>query len=179
MNILGLLWRNLRTQARTRTVADIVPTPAGFRGVIEHDPSLCTGCTACMQVCAPRAISFDTSERTSITWKFFAGQCSYCGLCVQYCPTHAITNRGKLPPVTGDQSLHRVAHKVEYRLCAHCSRPIIPLPETLLRDLYDGAPTQSVHDQQALCEECRRKAATRGLRDAFLGPETDHEGAAT
>ncbi|HKN10166.1 MAG TPA: 4Fe-4S dicluster domain-containing protein [Pseudomonadota bacterium] len=175
MKIFGVLWRNLTARARTRAVADVVATPAGFRGMIEHDPSLCTGCTACMQVCAPRAISFDTADRSSITWQFFAGQCSYCGLCVQYCPTHAITNRGKLPPVTGDQSLHRVAHKVDYRLCAHCSRPIIPLPETLLHDLYEGALAQSVHDQQALCEACRRKAASRGLRDAFLGPDTDRE----
>ncbi|HTO46089.1 MAG TPA: 4Fe-4S dicluster domain-containing protein [Burkholderiales bacterium] len=179
MSILGVLWRNLTARARTRTAADIVPTPAGFRGMIEHDPSLCTGCTACMQVCAPRAISFDTTDATSITWKFFAGQCSYCGLCVQYCPTQAITNPGKLPPVTGDQSLHRVAHKVDYRPCADCGRPILPLPETLLHGLYPGAVTQSVREQQALCESCRRKQTSKGIRDAFLGAAPEQEKATT
>ena len=179
MSILGVLLRNLSTPARTRTAADIVPTPAGFRGLIEHDPALCTGCTACTQVCAPKAISIDATEATSITWKFFAGQCSYCGLCVQYCPTHAITNRGALPPVTGDQSLHRVAHKVECQACASCGRPVIPLPETLLHQLYDGAVSTSVRAQQTLCDACRRREASEGLRDAFLGPDKGQEGRTT
>jgi len=170
MNIFGLLWRNLTAQARTRSVADIVPTPAGFRGVIEHDPSLCTGCTACMQVCAPRAISFDTSQRTSITWQFFAGQCSYCGLCVQYCPTHAITNRGKLPPVTGDQSELKVAHEVRFQPCSSCSKPIIPIPEEALEQVYGGPLSDLEVEQRTLCQACRRKAASRRLYDIFARP---------
>jgi hydrogenase-4 component H len=179
MSILGVLWRNLTARPRTQGAADIVSTPAGFRGMIEHDPSLCTGCTACTQVCAPQAISIDRADGASLTWQFFAGQCSYCGLCVQYCPTHAITNRGKLAPVTEDPSLHRIAHRVEYRGCAHCGRPVIPLPEALLQELYASPLPQSVLGQQELCEACRRRESSRELRDAFLGRSTEEEKGST
>ena len=102
MGILGIVWRNFGRSARTRRPDDMPATPAPFRGLIEQDASLCTGCRACATVCSPKAISFDDEQPTGITWKFFAGQCSFCGLCVQFCPTHAIANHGKLPPVTGD-----------------------------------------------------------------------------
>jgi hydrogenase-4 component H len=172
MGILGVLWRNALNRARTRTVADVVPTPVGFRGMIEHDASLCTGCRACAFVCAPKAISFDTRDGASIAWKFFAGQCSYCGLCVQYCPTHAITNRGKLPPVTGDASVLRVVHQLDSRPCSGCGRPVVPLPEAVLRELYAGEVTESVREQQTLCDACRRRSTGTALRDALLGPDT-------
>ena len=176
MSIFGLLWRNAGHRARTRAVADTVPRPAGFRGLIEHDASLCTGCTACAHVCAPQAISFDVSDGRSVTWNFFAGQCSFCGLCVQYCPTHAITNRGQLPPVTGDPSLLRVSHAVDYRACAQCGRPVAPLPQAVLEQLYPGGVSESVRAEQALCEACRRRESSRGLRDALLGTRSPEGG---
>ena len=133
---------------RTRRPDDLVPRPAVFRGLIEHEVALCTGCHACAYVCAPQAITLRPVGDKAITWNFFAGQCSFCGLCVQYCPTGAITNHGKLPPVTGDQRLHRVTHEVELQPCAGCGRPFMPLPEAFLRQLYQlgadgcGAPGQ-------------------------------------
>jgi hydrogenase-4 component H len=176
MSIIDVLLRNLTTRGRTRTVADVVPTPAGFRGMIEHDASLCTACNACAQVCAPKAISIDKTGGASVTWQFFAGQCSYCGLCVQYCPTHAITNQGQLPPVTDDPSLHRIAHTVELRACAHCGVPVIPLPDAVLHELYGGPLPPSVVKQHLLCDGCRRRETSQGIRDAFLGRKADQEG---
>lgn len=170
MGILNVLWRNLGRQARTRAVGDVLPTPAGFRGLIEHDPALCTGCTTCAQVCAPGAIAFDWSDRSAVAWSFSAGQCSFCGLCVQYCPTGAITNKGRLPPATANAPLHPVVHRVEYRRCAHCSRRIIPLPHAMLQRLYDGTPTDAAIEQQTLCADCRRRQTSREMRNAFLGP---------
>ena len=172
MGILNVLWRNFGRQSRTRRVDDPLPTPAGFRGLIEHDPALCTGCTTCAQVCAPRAISFDWSDRSAVTWSFAADQCSFCGLCVRFCPTGAISNHGRLPPVTSGASLHAVRHRVEYRLCAHCSSRILPLPLAMLERLYDGTPTDAAIEQQTLCADCRRRQSSTGLRDAFLGRTT-------
>jgi hydrogenase-4 component H len=169
MGILSVLWQNLFHRARTRAVADVVPRPAGLRGVIEHDASLCTGCTACAYVCAPKAISFEKTDGAAVTWRFSAGQCSFCGLCVQYCPTHAITNRGKLPAVGGDLSLYEVAHKVEYQPCSQCSRPIVPLAPSVLGALYGGRVTEAAREQQTLCEECRRRQTSKQIRNAFLG----------
>lgn len=124
------------------------PRPSPFRGLIEQDVGLCTGCTTCAIVCSPKAISFTKEHDTGITWNFFAGQCSFCGLCVQYCPTHAITNPGKLPPVTGDQSQLKVAHEILYHPCASCGRPIIPIPEAALEQVYGGALTDLELEQQ-------------------------------
>jgi ferredoxin len=146
-----------------------VPRPAGFRGLIEHDASLCTGCTACAFVCAPKAITLEKTDGAAVTWKFSAVQCSFCGLCVQYCPTHAITNRGKLPPVGGDLSLYQVAHEVEYQPCSQCSRPIVPLAQPVLETLYGGDVTRAVLEQQTLCEACRRRHTSKRIRNAFLG----------
>ena len=170
MGILGIVWRNFGRSARTLHPTNMPPTPSPFRGLIEQDASLCTGCKACATVCAPRAISFNEERDTGITWNFFAGQCSFCGLCVQYCPTHAITNRGKLPPVTGDQSLLRVTHEILYQPCAGCGRPIIPIPEAALAEVYGGPLTGSEAEQRGLCLVCRRRAASRHIRDAFIRP---------
>ncbi len=169
MGILSVVWRNLTRRVRTRQPDDMVPRPERFRGVIEHETSLCTGCGACAYVCAPRAITCEEKGDSAVTWKFFAGQCSFCGLCVQYCPTHAITNRGKLPPVTGDQSLLRVAHEVPYRPCARCGRPVMPLPNAVLQQIY-GRVAENAEAEQRLCDACRRKAAGRHLRDALMDP---------
>ena len=175
MGILGIVWRNLSHRARTRRPDDLPPRPAPFRGLIEQDASLCTGCQACAYVCAPKAIAFDDARETGITWKFFAGQCSFCGLCVQFCPTHAITNRGALPPVTRDSSVLRVAHEIRYQPCARCGRPIIPIPDAALAQVYGGPPSALEVEQQTLCQACRRRAASRQLRDAVLGPRSDHD----
>jgi hydrogenase-4 component H len=174
MSILGIVWRNFGRSSRTRRPGDMPPTPPPFRGLIEQDASLCTGCRACAYVCSPKAISFAEEHESGITWKFFAGQCSFCGLCVQYCPTHAITNRGRLPPVTGDQSQLQVAHEILYQPCAGCGRPIIPIPEAALEQLYGGPLTGSEVEQQAMCQECRRRAASRHIHDAFLRPGGKH-----
>ena len=113
MGILGIVWRNFGRGARTRRPDDMPATPSPFRGLIEQDASLCTGCRACADgLLAQSDLVQRRSSEIGITWNFFAGQCSFCGLCVQYCPTHAISNHGKLPPVTGDQSQLRVAHEI-------------------------------------------------------------------
>ncbi len=167
MGILDIVWRNFGRRSRTRRPDDMPPRPPPFRGLIEQDPGLCTACRTCEYVCSPKAISFAKEHETGITWNFFAGQCSFCGLCVQYCPTHAITNRGKLPPITGDQSQLKVAHEVRYHSCASCGRTIIPIPEEALAQVYGGALTDLELEQQTRCQECRRKAASLRLHDIF------------
>jgi hypothetical protein len=72
--------------------------------------------------------------------------------------------------VTRDRSQLHVAHAVPSRLCAHCGRPTVPLPREVLQQLYDRDVTDAVLAEQALCETCRRKAASRHLRDAFIRP---------
>jgi hydrogenase-4 component H len=167
VSIVGVIWRNLLRRSRTRAPADLVPRPVGFRGLIEHETSLCTGCRTCAFVCSPQAISIEPRE-AGVSWRFFAGQCSFCGLCVAYCPTHAITNQGKLPPVTGDQSQHRVEHIVPYQTCTGCGASVIPLPESTLEALYDHTVSNTTRKEQGLCTTCRRKEASRRMAGLLL-----------
>lgn len=170
MGILSLVWQNFRHRTRTLHPSDMPAAPAPFRGLIEQDVSLCTGCKACATVCAPRAISFDEANADGLIWNFSAGRCSFCGLCVKYCPTQAISNNGKLPPVTGEKARLTVAHEIRYEPCTGCGRLIIPIPEPALRRIYGTALTETEARQRTLCQECKQKSASRHIRDAFLHP---------
>ena len=60
-----------------------------------------------------------------------------------------VTNRGKLPPVTGDQSQPKVAHEILYHPCASCGKPIIPIPEEALEQVYGGlSPIWKLHNER-------------------------------
>jgi hydrogenase-4 component H len=170
MGILSIVARNFFRRARTRAPGDLPPIPPGFRGMIEHEATRCTGCGTCVYVCPPAAISIDGLDSTQPTWRFFAGQCSFCGLCVQFCPTRAIVNGGKLPPVTGDQGQHRVVHPIPTQPCARCGTTIIPMPDEVLRELYGEQMPAAVRREYELCTECRRAASSQRLRDAFVKP---------
>jgi len=172
--ILGIVWRNFGQRARTLAPTDMPPRSAPFRGLIEQDASRCTGCRACAYVCAPRAISFTADGESGVDWNFFAGQCSFCGLCVQFCPTHAITNNGRLPPVGGDQAALRVTHRINYRACTGCGCAILPIPDAPFAELLGAAPTEEETALQAMCPDCRRRAASRHIHDAFLSGEGKH-----
>jgi len=70
--------------------------PTNFRGVLEVDISICTGCLACMKRCPIDVILIET-ERDPETKKNFltrfeidASKCMVCGLCTEVCPTGAI-----------------------------------------------------------------------------------------
>jgi len=167
MSILGIVLHNFTRRSRTRAPEDTTPIPTGFHGLIEHQTDLCVGCGTCAYVCSPGAIRLEEQANHRIAWKFFAGQCAYCGLCVQYCPTKAITNSGKQPPVSIRQSEHRVAHDIPYRACASCGASVIPLPQAVLHDLYGDTLTDTVLAEQALCPQCRRRLAGERLRESY------------
>ncbi len=70
--------------------------PSNFRGLLEVDTSICTGCMACMKRCPIDVILIET-ERDPETKKNFltrfeidSGKCMVCGLCTEVCPTGAI-----------------------------------------------------------------------------------------
>lgn len=169
MSILSVMARNFSRKARSLRPEDLAPLPTGFRGMIRQDPALCTGCRDCEYVCAPKAIGFDETKSDVLSWEFFAGQCSYCGLCEQYCPTGAITNSGEPPPVTGDQDRLRVSNAVPYQACVDCGRTMIPIPEPVMERLLGGGPlTETAAHQRLQCDSCRRRSAGQNMRDAFM-----------
>jgi hypothetical protein len=48
------------------------------------------------------------------------------------------------------------------------------MPEAALEQIYGGPLTGEEAQQRALCPECRRKAASRHIHDAFLRPSSAH-----
>lgn len=169
MSILTILARNLGIGPRTRRPDDAVPRPAGFRGPVVQDETLCTGCGTCATVCSPSAITLDRSDGRFTTWNYDAGACTFCARCAEYCPTRALMLAAEPAPVTSDRSLHRVAHQIFYRPCARCGRPVVPLPGPVLVRLYGDPLPAEISRTRWLCERCRAKVTTENVRDAWKG----------
>ncbi len=165
MGILRILSRNARDGSRTRAPDDVVPCPAGFRGMLWHDRERCTGCATCAHVCAPGAITVGPQGGAAV-WEFAPGRCTFCGRCADYCPTAALALEGESPAPTPDLPGQRVSHEVPSRPCARCGRPMSPLPLPALVALYGAELAATILAQHELCERCRRRAAAATLKGA-------------
>ena len=157
MGMLTTVLRNMLRPARTRAPADMPVAPATFRGALTHDASLCTACGTCAWVCAPKAITFAEDPGKSVSWLFYIGRCSFCGLCQQNCPTHAIGNTEMVPATMNDGAGDglRLESIITLKSCPRCGRAHIPYPAS------------AAGPEQNYCPDCRRWAASEGLRRAF------------
>jgi hydrogenase-4 component H len=168
MAILKIVFRNFFRRSRTRRPGDMPAFPEGFRGMMSHEAELCTACGTCAYVCSSSAIKID-AEISGAAWSFDGGQCTFCGNCERYCPTKAIRLERRPAPVTKDRSEHRISHKISYKPCPRCGRPVVPLAEKVLRMLYGTGIPANALSEQSLCEECRRRASVGHIKDGFLG----------
>ena len=98
MNILTMLWNNLRGGSRTMLFPARPKVSKGYRGLVRFDPALCSGCAICKFRCTARAIDFKSGKGT-FTWSYDPGQCTFCGRCVEGCKTHALSQDAECPPV--------------------------------------------------------------------------------
>lgn len=88
MRRLRQAWAVRVAQGR-QTVPDVrAQSPPGLRGLPVIDATPCVeGCRACLEVCAPDAITLDPQQRVSID----LGKCTFTGECVPVCPAKKIT----------------------------------------------------------------------------------------
>lgn len=98
MNILAMLWSNLRRGAMTVRFPKRPAVSPGYRGLVCFNPELCTGCAICRFRCTARAINF-SSAKNEFTWSYDPGQCTFCGRCVEGCKSHALSQAPECPPV--------------------------------------------------------------------------------
>jgi len=90
-----MLRRPITVQYPDRISVPIRETMAPrYRGFLEVDMKICTGCTLCMQACPIQCIDIGITKGvpTRLISKFDIdiGKCMFCGLCTEPCPTGAI-----------------------------------------------------------------------------------------
>ena len=95
-----MLRRPITVQYPDRTekrVADMLPER--YRGILEVDTAVCTGCMACERACPIGVIKISTDkdpqnpkQRLITQFDIDVGKCMYCGLCVEQCPTGSIAH---------------------------------------------------------------------------------------
>jgi NADH-quinone oxidoreductase subunit I/NAD(P)H-quinone oxidoreductase subunit I len=78
-----------------KRVADMLPER--YRGLLEVDVTVCTGCMACERACPINVIKISTDkdptnpkQRLITQFDIDTAKCMYCGLCAEACPTEAI-----------------------------------------------------------------------------------------
>lgn len=86
MNILTLITRNWFRGPQTQRFPDRQAPAPEYRGKVVLDPSLCRSCSKCAQVCVSAAITFGRVEGDRYAWAYDPARCTYCGVCVTYCP---------------------------------------------------------------------------------------------
>ncbi|HYH21864.1 MAG TPA: 4Fe-4S dicluster domain-containing protein [Azospirillum sp.] len=169
MGMLKTILGNLLRPPRTRAPADLPAVPPTYRGALAHDATRCTACGTCAFVCAPKAITFMQVPGQSVSWRFFIGGCSFCGLCEQNCPTRAIRLLPAVPDAMNDATGDglRLESVIRLQPCTRCGTPHIPLPEAAM-DASWADP------DKGYCPDCRRRATSARLRG--LAPELEGTG---
>ncbi len=70
--------------------------PYRYRGILEVDLEICTGCLACERACPINCIAIDierdkaTKQTVIRRFDIDLAKCMYCGLCSEPCPTGSI-----------------------------------------------------------------------------------------
>ena len=98
MTLSHLFRRPTTVQYPDRTALPVSETlPPRYRGFLEVDVSICTGCQACERACPISCMQItlekdpaNPKQRLVTQFDIDEAKCMYCGLCVEPCPTGAI-----------------------------------------------------------------------------------------
>jgi NADH-quinone oxidoreductase subunit I len=105
-----LLRRPVTVQYPDRTplpVRDMLPPR--YRGFLEVDAAVCTGCQACERACPINCINItlekdaqNPKQRVVTQFDIDEAKCMFCGLCVEPCPTGSIAHTREFEASTAD-----------------------------------------------------------------------------
>ena len=134
MNILTMLWKNFWGGSRTLLFPARPNVTQHFRGLVQFDPGLCTGCAICKFRCTSRAITYKAGKG-EFTWSYDPGQCTFCGRCVEGCidhalkegrTEHALSQESACPPIYLEHGALRKTYTVQRK--APAPRQAAPNP---------------------------------------------------
>src|ERR671919_403243 len=96
---MAITFSHLVRRPMTIQYPDKIPVPIQetlphrYRGILEVDMDICTGCLACERVCPITCITIgidankETKQRVFTHFDIDIAKCMYCGLCSEVCPT--------------------------------------------------------------------------------------------
>lgn len=157
MTILDILAENLRLGVVTLHYPKRVPPPPNYRGMVQIQTQACVGCASCAYVCVSTAIQV-TESRETYTWTCDPGKCTFCGRCVDACPTQALRMQGDRPPIYHRPSALAVTYSMAYPPCEGCGKPFKVANELLRQRAYTEVSPQ-VETLLRLCPACRQREA--------------------
>jgi len=115
---------------------EVLPPPERFRGILrlyrnEAGEPLCIACKACQRACGQGCFDIEgrreegakTMKPVKFDWRL--DRCSFCGLCVEACPTDAIrfsrefrmSGLGRGGLVFGHEAMYVEGDDLQARLC--------------------------------------------------------------
>jgi formate hydrogenlyase subunit 6/NADH:ubiquinone oxidoreductase subunit I len=83
-DVVGSLFAKSATQLYP---AERIEPPKRYRGALDYDPKVCTGCRLCVKDCPSNAIELVIIDRAKKRYvlKYDMDRCVYCGQCVVNC----------------------------------------------------------------------------------------------
>lgn len=139
--------------------------PPRYRGFLEVDAAICTGCQACERACPINCIAItlekdpsNPKQRLVTQFDIDEAKCMFCGLCVEPCPTGAIQHTREFE---GSQRHIR-------NLVFRWSDPVTPWP------VYKVAKDATYYPRVPLGSLVRKKLESRAWdapAPVFLPPE--------
>ena len=113
--LLPELWHTLFTRPITvRFPFGPLELPPYFRGKVTIEPTLCTGCGACVRDCPAFALELERESRDEFRLIHYHDRCAYCGQCQDVCRQGAIRLTSEYVPAAANrEALREVFYKNE------------------------------------------------------------------
>jgi F420-non-reducing hydrogenase iron-sulfur subunit len=157
--------RQLSVDIPSEAIVQVDMVTEGY-GNPEYDADRCIGCGACAASCPEHNIEVTDSDGTR-TISQFHSRCVRCATCEQICPVDAlrVVPRFDLAAFLSDE--RKPVVQLQLATCKRCNRSIAPRRQLdhLQRTLEDSVFPRP---DEALCDDCRRKAHAAKLREHMV-----------